>query len=541
MVEKILKPELRVIGMLTIIGGTLIDGTGRPPVENPVIVVSRSKILKVGTEMEVDIPKTSKIIDTTGKTIIPSFIDSHTHFLLMGIRSLSHLDLSQTKSIAEVLKKIGGKLRTFPEGAWLYGHGWDESNWQERRYPTKKDLDSVSPDNPISLTPMYGHLMVVNSRALKLAGITQSTPEPKGGRIDRDPSTKEATGILREEAMGLIGSLKPPTSKEEYVAGIQKACEITLSWGCASIHELGLKAAEIQAYQLAWEKGILNVRSYLMPDVRDTESMLDGLEVLGIKTSFGNEFLRLGPIKIYADGSMGARTAVFYDPYSDDSSSSGLLTISPKTLEERVIRAHKLGIQVAIHAIGDRGIDVALDAIEAALTLDPRKNHRHRIEHCEILNHNQIQRIKRLEIIPSMQPNFVGEWGQSGGMYEQRIGPRIANNNPYRKLLDAGVVVCFGSDCGYCPPWPFNPLYGLWAAVNHPIKKYQISIPEAVKCYTLNGAYASFEETLKGSIEPGKFADIAILSEDLNSIAPDEIRNVKVDLTMVEGLVKWKR
>jgi predicted amidohydrolase YtcJ len=241
------------------------------------------------------------------------------------------------------------------------------------------------------------------------------------------------------------------------------------------------------------------------------------------------------------DGSMGARTAVFSEPYADETSTYGIFAVSPDILKERVIRAHKQGMQVAIHAIGDKAIEVALDAIEAAIEKEPRKDHRHRIEHCEILTKEQLARIKQLGLVPAMQPNFVGEWGQPGGMYEQRLGlKRLKFCNPYRKLLDEGVKVAFGSDCGYCPPWPFNPIYGVWAAINHPIKENKISIENAIKCYTLNGAFASFEEKIKGSIEPGKLADIAVLSEDLITFPPEAIKDVKVDLTMVNGKILWK-
>ncbi|MFX0207817.1 MAG: amidohydrolase, partial [Candidatus Hodarchaeota archaeon] len=208
---------------------------------------------------------------------------------------------------------------------------------------------------------------------------------------------------------------------------------------------------------------------------------------------------------------------------------------------KRVLRAHKLGMQVAIHAIGDKAIDEALNAIETALLHEPRKNHRHRIEHCEVINEDQILRIKQLGIVASMQPNFVGEWGNYGGMYEQRLGSqRFKLHNPYRKLFDEGIPLAFGSDCGYCPPWPFNPIFGIWSAVNHPIRENRISLVEAIKCYTLNGAYASFEEDIKGSIEPGKLADITILSEDLSLISPKNLLDVKVEMTIVNGKIQWR-
>jgi len=522
-------------------GGTLIDGTGKPPIKDSAVIISGSKIVEAGKAGDVEVPNDAVVINAMGKTVMPGFIDCHTHFILMGVRTLATLDLSGTRSISEVVEHVRARLAELSKGAWLRGHGWDESRWVERRYITKRDLDQVSPDNPVILTPYYGHLATVNTRALELAKITMNTSDPPGGRIDRDSATGEPTGVLRDEATKLVDEIIPPTTKEMSLKGLQKACEIALSWGCTSIHELGTDAIGFSTYQTAIEDGSLKVRAYVMPRARATEKMIDGLEDLGIRTGFGDKSLRIGSVKIYIDGSMGARTAVFFEPYADDPSTTGLFTIQPEELRQRVLRAHKLGIQVAIHAIGDRGIEEALSAIEVALEEEPRKDHRHRIEHCEVLTEDQIIRIKRLGIVASMQPNFAGEWGQPGGMYEQRIGPeRLRRNNPYRRLLDEGIKVAFGSDCGYCPPWPFNPIYGIWSAINHPIEESRITLEEAVKCYTLDVAYASFEEDLKGSIEPGKLADITILSDDLTSIPQERISDVMVDLTMVDGRILWR-
>lgn len=525
-----------------ITGGTLIDGTGKPPVKDSAVIIAGSSIVEAGPAAEIDIPRDAEIIDATGKTVIPGFIDAHTHFILMGVRSLTTLDLSETKSIAEVLERVRARITDLPEGTWLTGHGWDESGWPEKRYPDKGDLDPVSPDNPVVLTPYYGHMSSVNTRALELAGIDGGTPDPPGGEIDRDPNSGEPTGVLRDQAISLIDAVRPPTTEEESLRGLQEACEIALGWGCTSIHELGVDATGLSTYQKAREEGLLTVRAYVMPTARADERMIDALETLGLRTGFGDGFLRIGPAKIYIDGSMGARTAVFSEPYADDPRTTGLFTITPEELRRRVSRAHRAGLQVAIHSIGDRAIDESIDAIEAALGEHPRQDHRHRIEHCEVLRGDQIPRIRALGVVPSMQPNFAGEWGRPGGMYEQRLGPdRLRLTNPYRRLLDEGIRIAFGSDCGYCPPWPFNPLYGLWAAVNNPIHESRITLEEAVRCYTLEAAHASFEEDVKGSIEPGKLADIAVLSEDLTSIPPEDIRDVRVDLTIVDGKVRWRR
>ena len=515
-----------------IIGGTLFDGTGAPPIRDSKVIVIGPKIIDVGSTGSVETPRDAEVIDAKGKTVIPGFIDSHTHFLGMGLRTLTTLDLSGTRSISETVQLVKTRLAEMPRGSWLRGRGWDESKWVERRYITRKDLDPISRDNPVVLTRVCGHLVTVNKRALDLANVTSETPDPPGGQIDKDPVTAEPTGVLRD-ARGLVYRIMPPTTREMSLNGLHKACEIALSLGCTSTHEAGTDARGFSTYQTAWDEGQLSVRVYAMPRRMNIKVFED----LGIRTGFGNEFIKIGPVKLIIDGSLGAHTAALYEPYADDPTTSGIFTIQPERLREMTLEAHRLGMQVAIHAIGDRGIEEALDAIEAALDEEPREDHRHRIEHCEILTGSQIDRIKRLGIIASMQPNFVGEWSQPGGMYEERLGAdRLRLNNPFRRLLDEGVKVAFGSDC-----MPFNPIYGLWSAVNHPIKGSEISLEEAVRCYTFEGAYASFEENLKGSIEPGKLADITILSEDLTSIPPEKIRDVKVEMTMVGGRLLYKR
>ena len=230
-------------------GGTLIDGTGKPAVRDCVVVIAGSKIVEVGPAGEVEIPEAAEVIDAKGKTVIPGFIDGHTHFILMGVRTLTTLDLSKTKSIAEVIEHVQARLTELPEGTWLNGHGWDESAWPEKRYPTKEDLDPVSPDNPVVLTPYYGHMASVNSKALELANINGNTPSPPGGEIDKDRNTGEPTGVLRDEAIKLIDAVRPSTTREMSLKGLRKACEIALSWGCTSIHELGVDSVGFSTYQ----------------------------------------------------------------------------------------------------------------------------------------------------------------------------------------------------------------------------------------------------------------------------------------------------
>ena len=515
-----------------IVGGTVYDGTGKPPVKDGVVVILGPYVLDVGPSTKVDVPKNAEVIDAKGKTVMPGFIDSHTHFIGMGTRTLTSIDLSQTKSIPEALKLVKDRVAQLPKGTWVSGRGWDESKWAERRYVTRVDLDPVSPDHPVVLTRVCGHLLTANSRALEAANVTKDVQDPPGGKIDKDPKTGELTGVFKD-AGGVVNKAMPPTPRDVELDGLRRACQIALELGCTSIHDAGAPAESFNLYQTVYNEGRLGVRCYPMP----RGEILLYLDKFGVVTGFGNEFLRIGCVKLQNDGSLGAHTAALFEPYASDSSTRGILRTSPEDLMMRVSAAHKLGYQVAIHSIGDWAIEEAINAFEAALKEMPREDHRHRIEHCELLNDDQIARIKRLKIIPSVQPNFVGEWEGPGGMYETRVGQtRLRRMNPFRKLLDQGIKICFGSD-----GMPFHPIYGLWSAVNHWIPESRITVEEGKKAFTLDAAYASFEEKIKGSLEKGKLADIAILAEDLSTIPAGKIRDVKVDMTIVGGNIAYQR
>jgi predicted amidohydrolase YtcJ len=514
-----------------IVGGTLIDGTGASPVEEAIIIVDDKWITSVGKREDIQIPPNAEIIDATGKTILPGFIDAHTHFLRMGIKMIRTIDLSGTNTIFEAITKIREKITETGESKWILGRGWDDSKWEDRRFITRFDIDPVSEKNPVMLTRICGHLVTLNSNALKLAGITRDTPDPQGGKIDRTLEG-EITGILKD-ANHLVQPFIPPVSEDVALEGLKKACDNALELGCTSIHDAGLDGFEIKVYQKALKKGLLKTRIYMMW----RSSNKDSIEELGLLTGFGNDMIRLGPAKMLLDGSLGAHTAALFGAYNDESTTKGLLIIPEEDLRDEIKQIHMLGSQLAVHAIGDYAIEVAINAIDEALRSSPKKDHRHRIEHCEILSSNQIERIKTLNIIPSMQPNFVGEWSGPNGLYETRLGPtRLRQNNPYRLLLDEGIRVAFGSD-----GMPFNPVYGIWSAVNHHIKPSRITLEEAVKGYTLDAAFSSFEEDLKGSLEPGKLADITILNKDLSKIPPEEFKDATVFMTIVGGKILYFR
>ena len=512
-----------------LVGGTLIDGTGADPVKDSVVVLRDEYIVAAGEREEIEIPQGSEVYDVAGMTVLPGLIDSHCHFLGMGVNMLTTVPIRYTNTMKDALELIRKRASEAKPGEWIIGRGYDEAKWPENRYITKDDIDPVAPDNPVALVRICGHLISVNTKALEAAGIDAETPDPDGGTIDRDRDG-EPTGVFRD-CRDMIWSVIPPTNTETMVEGLRAASDHALSLGCTGVHDAGAGPKEFTAYQLAHDNGNLKVRANVMPRRETPEAAMS----LGIRTGFGDQVLRIGPVKLLIDGSLGAHTAALFEPYEDDPSTSGLLLEDPAVITEKMSEAHSHGFQVATHAIGDLAIEHVIDSIQETLRREPRKNHRHRIEHCEILSSQQIERIRDLGIVPAMQPNFIGEWSGPGSMYRQRLGERRDRaSNPYRTLLDEGITVAFGSD-----GMPFNPVYGIWSAVNHPIKENRISLVEAVKCYTLNSAYAGFHEEHVGSVEPGKLADITVFDRDLTEIPVKEIREAQCIMTLVNGKILY--
>lgn len=513
-----------------LVGGTLIDGTGAPPIKDSVVILNQEYIVEVGKRDQVETPPDAEVIDITGKTIMPGLIDSHCHFLWMGVAMKTMVLLNETKSLEEALKQVKKHAEEAEPGEWIVGIGWDESKWPENRYITADDLDPIAPDNPVILSRVCGHLVSINTLAMEAAGITRETQDTEGGHVDKD-EFGENTGILRD-CRHLVDSVIPQASLETIVDSLELASNYALSLGCTGIHDAGLGNEEIKAYQEAENQGKLKVRSRLMIREDAVESFIKQ----GINENSGDDLVQIGPVKQLMDGSLGARTAALFDPYEDEPSTSGLVLLKPEVLTENIVKAHMAGLQTATHAIGDLAVEYVLDSIQEALRRQPRKNHRHRIEHCELTSAQQIERIKRLEIIPDMQPNFIGEWSGPGSMYNQRLGNKREHmSNQYRAMLDEGIKLAFGSD-----GMPFNPIYGVWSAVNHPIRENRITLEEAIMCYTLNSAYSGFQEDKTGSIEKGKLADITVFEGDLSEAPIEEIRDHKCYMTLVNGEILYK-
>ncbi len=504
-----------------LIGATLIDGTGRPALVDSAIIVDGNRIKEVGSKDQIEIPEKATIMDLTGKTMIPGFIDSHLHYFIVSM-SVRTINLSDTKSLQEAVNIVKEKAAELEPGEWVHGILWDESKWPENRYITTEDLDAVSPDNPVGLIRVDWHMVAFNTAALQYM-------EKTGRKLDSEDGGSSLN--MMQNIFNYFDVTMPDVSIDEYAEGLGNMAPYLFSHGCTGIHDPGLDSRGIKAYRMAREGGATLPRSYLMVMGDAFESAVK----LGGRSGFGDPFLTIGPAKFWIDGSLGSRSAALLEPYSDDPENSGTILLSG--YGDGCSKAHRNIMQTSTHAIGDRAVLEALDTLESVLGEYPRKDHRHRIEHCELLGSEQIQRFRDLGVVAAMQPNFVGAWCILQPMYQQRIGEdRMRWCNPYRQLLDAGVVVAFGSD-----GMPFGPMFGIWGAVNHPVEESRISLVEAVKCYTLNGAYAAFQEDEVGCIEVGKLADIAVFEGDLTKVPVSDIHAAECVMTILDGKIVYQK
>ena len=506
---------------IAFIGATLIDGTGKPPLKDSAIIIDGNRIKQVGPRSQVNIPEKATIIELTGKTITPGFIDSHFHYFISSV-GVKTINLSDTKSLQETLDIVEERATKLEPGEWVHGILWDESKWPENRYITTEDLDAVSPDNPVGLFRVDWHMVVFNTAAFQYM-------EKTGRKLDSEDGQSSLN--MMENIFNFFDVTMPNISIDEFAEGLGNMAPYVFSHGCTGIHEPGLDSRGVKAFQMARKNGATLPRSYVMVMGDAFESAVN----LGVISGFGDPFLTIGSAKFWIDGSLGSRSAALLEPYSDDLENFGTILLSG--YEDEYSKAHRNLMQTSTHAIGDRAVIEVLDTLESVLGEYPRKDHRHRIEHCELLGSEQIQRIKDLGVVAAMQPNFVGAWCILQPMYQQRLGKdRMRWCNPYRQLLDAGVVVAFGSD-----GLPFGPMFGVWGAVNHPVEESRISLVEAIKCYTLNCAYASFQENELGSIEVGKFADIAVFNGDLTKIPESDLRTVECYMTILDGKIVYQK
>lgn len=502
----------------------------RPKAE--AIAIQNGKIIAVGSNKEIRkyISKGTNVVNAKNKTVIPGLVDCHVHMTGFG-RSLQVLDLRNVKSIKEMKRKLMGYAEKNPKESWILGGRWDQEKFVEKRFPTRWDLDAAVADKPVFLIRVCGHVGVVNSRALQLADITKEATI-EGGKIDLDEATGEPNGILRENALELIWKAIPEPSPKELEKACLLACRKAVEVGLTSVHWILNSSEEIRIIQKLYSEGKLPLRIYLGIPV----DLLDELASLGLVTGFGNNMVKIGFVKVFTDGSLGARTAALKETYSDKRGTLGMLLYTQRKLDRLILKAHRAGLQLAVHAIGDRAVEAVLKAFSKALKEFPRENHRHRIEHCSVLNPKLIKRMKQLGLIASVQPHFI----VSDFWVADRLGKTRARwVYPFKTLMHEDLIVVSGSDC---PVEPINPLLGVWAAAaRKSFSEESLTVEEVLKTYTVNAAYASFDEDKKGTIEAGKFADLTVLSNDPFKVPPDKIKDIMVDMTIADGKMVYAR
>ena len=508
--------------------------------------IRQGRIDIIGTTQQVLQTKTQKdeVMDLKGKTVFPGFIDAHNHMIYYGTELLGiNCRAEAIRSIDDIVTEIAEKVAESQPGYWIRGYGYDDAVLKDGRHPRYQDLDPVSPQNPVVLYRTCGHMLVANSKALEMCGITRNTANPPGGEIDRDPATGEPTGLMKETAQALIKDSMDLFSIEELVEAVEVAGNQYLSEGITSVQEAGVgyfqnTVDEMKAYQLAGLAGRLRQRVclYLLKDA------LPQLTSLGILRGFGDDMLRIGGIKFFADGVPSAHTGAVHEPYANAPDETGILYLEKDELIDTVVEIHRNGLQSSIHAIGDRAIDVVLDAYEHVLKIMPREDHRHRIEHFTMASPELIQRAKILGIIPVVASTEVPFYGDA---FIKNLGSHRAEwCYPLRAMLDSKLPVALSTDRPFDPVG--NPLYSVQAAVQrktrsgHVIGKAQcIQVEEAFRMHTNHAAFAAFEEQLKGSIEVGKLGDFVVYPIDPFEVDVAELPQIPVSYTIVGGKVVY--
>lgn len=504
------------------------------------VAVKGDRIIAVGSDADVreTIGSHTRVIDAGGKLVLPGFNDAHVHFFSGGF-SLTGPRLRQAKNAEEFVELLRHHVANLPKGKWVTVGQWDHEAWPGQELPTRWLIDPVTPDNPVMLRRLDGHIAVANTPALELAGITRDTPNPPGGKIARDPDSGEATGVLIDRAQSLVGRVIPAPTDEEYVEAAQAAMRHAAALGVTSVQSIG-PAAEFRVFQRLRAARQLATRVNAVL----TESAA-AIGRIGLLPGFGDPLLRTGAVKMLVDGSLGAQSALLFEPYEDDPSTSGLMIHPEDELRRMTEEADAAGLQIVMHAIGDRATHLALNALERAVALHGRRDARHRVEHAQVVQPGDRSRFSRLCVIASIQPSHCTDdmrW------IEKRLGSRARHAYPFRSLLDAGARTALGTDW---PVEPLDPLLTIHAAVTrespeggppggwHPEER--VSVAEAIQAYTLGSAYAEFQEHRKGSIEVGKLADMVILSQDLLNIPPGEIPNATVEMTVLGGRSIYER
>ncbi|MDW7670281.1 MAG: amidohydrolase [Bacillota bacterium] len=538
---------------MILLNGNLMTMDGnRPSAE--AAAIDQGRFASVGSRDEVLALKDhrTEVIDLKGKTVLPGFNDSHLHLLNYGL-SLQRLDCSQATSVDEV---VAAGQRYLEEhqvspGEWLLGRGWNSLSLKEGRDLNRYDLDRISTRHPICLTRVCEHVVAVNTRAMELAGMTAESPQPAGGFIDREPEGRPL-GIFRENARYLIYACIPDPPLSQIKDILRQAAGICAGYGITSIQSDDFEALYSKDYHLVLKaygelssSRSLPVRVYeqcLLPEISRLEQFL----AEGWCTGRGDDYFKIGPLKLLTDGSLGARTALLSEPYADDPVNKGIAVFSQQELNRLVLTAHRQGMQVALHAIGDAAMTMCFDSFDYAQHHHYREDPRFGIIHLQITTEDLLERFAAAGVIAYAEPISLNN---DLHMVEDRVGTqRAVHTYQYRRLVDVGVPVCLSTDC---PVDSINPLKNIYTAVTRQdergfpaggwLPEQKLTLQQALSAYTMGSAYASFEETIKGSITPGKLADMAVLSEDPCRVPPSELQHISVDMTLMGGQLVYRR
>jgi hypothetical protein len=495
------------------------------------VALSEGRVLAVGEDLSALWASNSQIIDLDGRCVIPGLTDSHIHFTWYAL-TLRQLDLSGADTLSEMVQLVAKRARETPPDRWIVGHRWDQERWPERRFPTAADLDAVAADHPVLLRAKNGHALVVNSRVLRQAGITAETPDPPGGRIGRREDGSPNGMLFEDSAMRLAADLVPPPRPSELDHALEAAFPRAWQVGLTAVHDVDTIAA-FSAYQRLRARGALGLRvvKYLPAE------QLDCALALGLRPGLGDDRLRIGGIKVFTDGALGAHTAAMLEPYEGASpGGTGVLTMEPEAFRALARKAIAGGWPLAVHAIGDRANRLVLDTLAELGPGDLR----HRIEHVQLLHPDDVPRLATLGVIASMQPIHAT---QDYEMAERYWGTRCETAYAWRSLWETGATLAFGSDA---PVEDLNPLVGIHAAVTRRCAdgapgpegwypEQRLTVDQAVRAYTWGAAYAGGLEERLGSLSPGKWADLVVLDRDIFTVDPMEIVDTQVRATMVAG------
>jgi len=508
------------------------------------IAIWQGKILAVGTTAGIRslIGSETEVLDLDGKLVLPGFHDNHTHFVQGGFW-LTGVKLKDSENEEEFGRRLAAKSKELPPGAWITGGTWDHDNWPGGNLPTAELIDRFVPNRPVFVSRYDGHMSVANSLAMRMAGVSATIPDPPGGVIVRKSRSRVPAGVLKDTAQEMVYRVIPERSVAEVRQAIGAALAEARRVGVTSLEDMNLNPRTLRIYQDLLREGKLTARI----NGRWAMSRWRELADMGITRNFtNNDWIKIGGLKEYVDGSLGSSTALFFEPYIQDPSTSGVYTTPPAVLKRNILEADRAGLHLAIHAIGDRANSELLDIFEEAINTNGRRDRRFRIEHAQHIDPKDFERFAELGVIACVQPYHAiddGRWA------EKRIGhERGKTTYPFRTFLDSGVKLSFGSDWTVAP---LNPILGIDAAVTRRttdganpegwFPEQKITVEEAIEAYTLTSAYASFEDHIKGSIAPGKLADMVVLAEDILTIPVNAIPKVEVLYTIVGGRVVYTK